>query len=104
MPRWEPKDDLLDRGYRRLAARRASIGTYAAPLGSEPVDYDRYALNVRREYFHFDDEDWRLGRTAILNGLLQRAAIFVTQPARQLWEQQARLNLTRELRRLPAPV
>ena len=69
-------------------------------LGGEPPAYDRYASDVRREYSHVSDDDWRAGRAAVLADLLQRPAIFVTDPARTRWEQQARLNIARELRRL----
>ena len=70
-----------------------------AVLGSSPADYDRYAVDVRREYARISDEDWRQGRAAVLGDLLERPALFVTEPARRRWEQQARRNMTRELRR-----
>lgn len=72
-------------------------------LGSDPADYDRYVLDVRREYAHVAEDLWRAGRAAVLTDLLQRPTLFVTEPARRLWERQARLNLTRELRTLQPP-
>ena len=69
-------------------------------LGSTPGEYDAYASAVRREYAHVSEQDWRVGRAAVLRDLLERPALFVTDPARRLWEQQARDNLTRELRSL----
>jgi predicted metal-dependent HD superfamily phosphohydrolase len=97
---------------RTTAAHRVEVGdkTGAALsdsdlsiLGSEPSEYDRYALDVRREYSHVSDEAWRVGRTAVLTDLLQRPTLFVTEPARRLWERQAHRNMTREIRSLQAP-
>jgi predicted metal-dependent HD superfamily phosphohydrolase len=71
-----------------------------AILGSEPADYDRYRRAVRQEYAQYDDSQWRAGRAQVLKTLLDREALFVTEPARQLWEAAARMNLARELQSL----
>ena len=71
-----------------------------AILGSEPEHYDRYSQAVRQEYSQYDDSQWRTGRTRVLKTLLDREVIFVTEPARQLWDAAARTNLARELQSL----
>jgi len=71
-----------------------------AVLGSEPADYDRYSRAVRLESTRYDDSRWRAGRAHVLKNLLDREALFVTEPARQLWDAVARTNLARELQSL----
>lgn len=71
-----------------------------AILGADTADYDRYALAVRDEYSHFDDSEWRAGRTTVLNGFIERESIFATPTARSRWEADARRNIETELERL----
>lgn len=71
-----------------------------AILGSEPAHYERYRQAVRREYAQYDDETWRAGRAKVLRSLLDRDDLYVTEPARQLWDAAARANLSRELQSL----
>ncbi|MET9633440.1 hypothetical protein ABZX92_38880 [Lentzea sp. NPDC006480] len=71
-----------------------------AILGSEPEHYDRYSQAVRQEYAQYDDSQWRVGRAKVLKTLLDREGLFVTEPARQLWDAAARINLARELQAL----
>ncbi|SER78154.1 Predicted metal-dependent phosphohydrolase, HD superfamily [Lentzea xinjiangensis] len=71
-----------------------------AILGSEPEHYDRYSSAVRQEYARYDDRTWRAGRAKVLKTLLDRENLFVTEPARQLWDAAARTNLRRELQSL----
>jgi predicted metal-dependent HD superfamily phosphohydrolase len=67
-----------------------------AVLGADPATYEAYARGVRREYAHIDDDGWRVGRRAVLQGLLDRPAIFLTAP-QHTHEARARANLTAEL-------
>jgi predicted metal-dependent HD superfamily phosphohydrolase len=71
-----------------------------AILGSEAEHYDRYSQAVRQEYAQYDDSQWRAGRAKVLKTLLDREELFVTEPARQLWDAAARINLARELQAL----
>ncbi|MDF1490233.1 HD domain-containing protein [Tessaracoccus caeni] len=66
-------------------------------LGADWETYRRNAEGIRRELPHITDEQWRLGRSAFLSGFLQRERFYVTPLARDLWEDQARRNLAREL-------
>ena len=58
-----------------------------AILGAEPADYSAYVSGVRAEYSHVSDPDWRSGRSAVLQHLLQNPALGA----------RARANLTAEL-------
>lgn len=68
-----------------------------AILGADPAAYSTYVEQVRSEYRHVDDPGWRDGRSQVLQGLLDRDAIFSTSTARARWESRARANLTAEL-------
>ena len=71
-----------------------------AILGSEAEHYDRYSQAVRQEYSQYDDSQWRTGRARVLKTLLDREDLYVTEPARRLWDAAARINLARELQAL----
>jgi predicted metal-dependent HD superfamily phosphohydrolase len=73
-----------------------------AVLGADPAGYSTYATGVRGEYRHLNDEEWRVGRSAVLEGFLHRPAIYLTDTATALWERRARANLTAELAGLEA--
>ncbi|OYV05504.1 MAG: N-methyl-D-aspartate receptor NMDAR2C subunit, partial [Verrucomicrobiales bacterium VVV1] len=66
-------------------------------LGRSEPDYDRYAAAIRSEYGWVLDGDYAKGRSRVLSGFLDRASIYSTQPFRDRYETQARLNLQREL-------
>ena len=68
-----------------------------AILAAEPARYRRYLRGVRSEYSHFDDEAFRTGRTSFLRSILERERIFLSERARELWEEPARANLCGEL-------
>ncbi len=73
-----------------------------AVLGADPGAYSAYVTGVRAEYRHVADDDWAVGRAAVLEGFLQRPAIFRTPSGRDRWEARARANLTAELAELTA--
>lgn len=66
-------------------------------LGGGPEDYRTYAEQVREEYRHVPEEDFRRGRAAVLRRLIDRPRIFRTATAVSLWEDLARANLRAEL-------
>ena len=68
-----------------------------AVLGSEPAAYGDYATGVRREYRQLDDEEWRTGRTQVLQSFLDRDTIYATDDGRRRWESRARANIESEL-------
>ncbi len=71
-----------------------------AILGADSRRYQRYADDVRREYGHVPDAEFRRRRAALLSGLLSRPRLYRTPPARARWESPARSNVTAELVRL----
>lgn len=66
-------------------------------LALEPVGYAAYVGAVRSEYGHLSDDEWRIGRAAVLRGLLERPHLFATAPGRERWEAAARANVSAEL-------
>jgi len=71
----------------------ADLAILAAPRAR----YDSYAAGVRADFAHVGDDDFRAGRAAVLRDLVERAHLFATPQARELWEDAARANLAREL-------
>ncbi|WP_410814522.1 metal-dependent phosphohydrolase [Micromonospora sp. 067-2] len=76
----------------------ADLAVLAAPRAT----YDRYAAAIRREYAHVPEPVFRVGRAAVLTGLLALPALFRLPPLSQRWERPARDNLRRELATLTA--
>ena len=72
-----------------------------AVLGSDPAAYQAYVTGVRREYGHVDESAWRVGRGAVLRGLVERAPLYATAAGRRRWEARARANVAAELATLP---
>lgn len=68
-----------------------------AVLGGDPARYDRYVTAVREDYAHVSEQEWRVGRTAVLRSLLDREELYRTEQARTRWLAAARTNLRREL-------
>ena len=66
---------------------RTLVDADLAILGAEPADYSAYVAGVRAEYSHVSDSEWRAGRSAVLQHLLQNPALSA----------RARANLTAEL-------
>lgn len=66
-------------------------------LGGQPADYADYAAQVRAEYRHVPDPEFRHGRVAILRRLLDRPRIYGTATGARRWEAAARHNLTAEI-------
>jgi len=66
-------------------------------LAAADADYDHYATAIRTEYAFASDVDYQRGRTAFLEGLLKRAAIYYTPWFADRLEQRARSNVRREI-------
>lgn len=71
-----------------------------AILGASPMRYAEYVADVRREYAHVPDADFRAGRATVLAELLAKPDLFHTAHARDRWEVVARVNVQAELSRL----
>lgn len=74
-----------------------------AILAAAEPDYLAYTRAVRAEYAHVPDDMFRLGRTAVLQGLAEQPHLFRTPIARTRYEPAARANLAAELATLAAP-
>lgn len=68
-----------------------------AILGSEPDEYAAYASEVRAEYSHVSDRDYRRGRLEVLRRLLALGPLYRTPTGKARWAANAHRNLTAEL-------
>lgn len=66
-------------------------------LGSDEAEYAAYARAIRQEYAWVPDEEYRAGRTRVLQAFLRRPRIFSTERLAQQREAAARRNLQREI-------
>lgn len=106
--------DVLDRAVRLVLATRAhaipdDIAAAEAAdmalfldmdlsiLGADPDSFDRYEVQVRREYAHVPDEAFASGRAAILTRFAARPALYFSEWGKQRFEAQARQNIARSL-------
>lgn len=71
----------------------ADLAILAAPAAR----YREYVADVRSEYGHLDDDEWAVGRSEVLRGLLEREQMFHTDLGRRAWEPLARANVEAEL-------
>ena len=71
----------------------ADLAILAAPRER----YDAYVAGVRADFAHLTDADFRTGRRAVLQDLVDRPRLFRTPQAAHLWEADARANLAHEL-------
>lgn len=69
-------------------------------LAADPWRHAEYVADVRAEYAHVPDPEFRAGRAAILRALLSSGRLFRTERAYTRWEERARANLAAELRQL----
>ena len=91
---------LLTKGHRaepgdRLGAILVSIDL--SILGAEPERYRRYAEDIRREYAHVRDEDYRSGRTRVLRHLLEADPLYPDPELSARYEARARSNMSAEI-------
>ncbi|WP_394124811.1 HD domain-containing protein [Psychrobacter nivimaris] len=71
-------------------------------LGAQWSAYEQYAKAIRQEYAHVADDDYRDGRTAVLQGLLAHPKLYLTDHYYNQLETQARDNIKHELTLLAA--
>jgi len=71
-----------------------------AILGAAPERFAQYERQIRAEYAHVPEADFRAGRARILAGLLARERLYATDPFRDALEQRARANLQQALAQL----
>ena len=71
-------------------------------LGAPWPTYRQYAKAIRQEYAHVADDNYRDGRTAVLQGLLAHPKLYLTDHYYNQLETQARDNIKHELTLLAA--
>lgn len=69
-------------------------------LGSEQARFDESDEQIRREYAHVLEPEWKTGRRKVLRGFLDRPRLYGTEHYRTALETRARDNLQRALARL----
>ena len=72
-----------------------------AVLASPESRYDQYAAEVRREYAMYGDDEYKIGRTCVLEKLLERQRLYVSAVfERSGMEERAKRNMRREIEHL----
>ena len=71
-----------------------------AILGASPARFDEYEAQIRAEYAHVPDAEFRPRRRALLAALLARDRLYSTAPLRAELEGRARTNLRRSIQAL----
>ena len=69
-------------------------------LAASADRFDRYEAEIRHEYAHVPDADFRTGRAGILRNFLARSRLFQSDWGFSRFEQAARVNLRRSLDQL----
>jgi predicted metal-dependent HD superfamily phosphohydrolase len=78
-------------------AGKVLIDADLAILGAREDIYDQYARAIRSEYAWVPEKGYRAGRRRVLEGFLARPRIYRTEEMFSRAEEQARLNVRREL-------
>lgn len=71
-----------------------------AILSAPPAAYDVYAQGIRQEYSFVPDEQYMVGRRAVLQRFLARSPFYFTKWMREKGDTAVRQNLRRELEAL----
>lgn len=66
-------------------------------LGKPTLEFDEYEQNLRREYSWVPEDQFRQGRSQILQRFLDRDSIYLTDFFKEKYESQARENLQRSI-------
>jgi predicted metal-dependent HD superfamily phosphohydrolase len=73
-----------------------------AILGAAPARFDEYERQVRAEYAHVTEAEYRFGRAEVLAAFLGRPRVYLTAAFHDALEHRARENLGRSLSALQA--
>src|SRR5271170_6547335 len=68
-------------------------------LGTDEATFDRYENAIREEYKAVHDEAFAAGRRKVMQSFLDREWIFSTRIGRAIWEETARANIKRSVRK-----
>lgn len=77
---------------------QAVLDADMAIIGADAASYQQYCLAIRSEYAAVPNMIFKLGRANFLKKLLKLPKIFGTQPFYEMFEANARVNISRELK------
>lgn len=83
-PQTQTEDIICDLDLREIASPR----------------FEKNAQEIRLEYGHLNDEEWKKVRSKFLNFMLDKTYIYNTDLYRDTLEEKARYNLEKELRNI----
>lgn len=66
-------------------------------LGKEREVFERYDSNIRKEYSWVPEDDYKIGRSQVLDFFISRNSIYSTNLFKEKYEVQARENIRRVL-------
>jgi predicted metal-dependent HD superfamily phosphohydrolase len=69
-------------------------------FGADTARFDESDVQVRREFAHVPEPEWRVGRKRKLQGFLDRPRLYGTDRFHSMFEERARENLRRAMQRL----
>ena len=79
---------------------RRGMSPFVAILGKPADEFARYDAAIRQEYAWVSAEAYRAGRSKVLQSFLDRDRIYQTEFFRNRYEEKARENLQRVIKRL----
>ena len=106
--------DIAERGAALVLATRSHVATADDPdtallldidlaiLGAAPARFAEYERQIRAEYAHVPEAEFRAGRARVLQGFLSRDRIYLTDAFHDALEGRARANL--QSYNFPAPL
>jgi len=100
---WRVHDFILMTKYNAISEEvdaQVLVDVDLSILGRPVVEFDEYERNIRKEYSWVPEEQFKTGRTAILQEFLNRPNIYFTDFFRKKYKTQARRNLERSLAKL----
>jgi predicted metal-dependent HD superfamily phosphohydrolase len=66
-------------------------------LGSDWSSYQKYILNIRKEYAVYPNFIYKKGRKKVLQNFLDRETLYFTESFQSKFETQARQNILKEI-------
>lgn len=90
------KHDVVPRGI----DARVLIDVDLSILGKSSEEFNKYERDIRKEYFWVPENQFKQGRSAILQMFLDRNSIYLTDFFNGKYESQARANLQRSIETL----
>ena len=90
------RHDVTPKGIDARVLVDVDLSVFGKSLG----EFDEYERNIRREYSWVPEDQFKQGRSAILQMFLDRDSVYVTDFFRRKYESRARVNLQRSIDKL----